>query len=220
MSKLGLGSCLIRRSSPQNCKTWGRRHLLWNRLLATTMTNGACKRDDRSIGVPTNEKVDKQKSAFRSIWRIWSLFSGWIDAFGVRNSHFSGGRIFKNAVRTFESANWRDWNCASAIFRWSLSSGGRKDRFDCVCKVLECDDIDEDPFLLNLDQLAFYQNGFAHHCFFFEYSFQSRLVQILFFLFSCRADLFVFNFFLFGFLVSFSISFLPDISTVFIIVQC
>ena len=51
--------------------------------------------------------------------------------FGVRNSHFSGGRIFKNAVRTFESANWRDWNCVSAIFRWSLLSGGRKDRFDC-----------------------------------------------------------------------------------------
>ena len=51
--------------------------------------------------------------------------------FGVRNSHFSGGRIFKNAVRTFESANWRDWNCVSAVFRWSLLSGGRKDRFDC-----------------------------------------------------------------------------------------
>ena len=30
-----------------------------------------------------------------------------------------------------------------------------------VCKVLECDD--EDPFLLNFAQLAFFQNGFTHH---------------------------------------------------------
>ena len=52
--------------------------------------------------------------------------------FGVRNSHFSGGRIFKNALRTFESANSRDWNSVSSIFRWSLLSGGRKDRFDCM----------------------------------------------------------------------------------------
>ena len=51
---------------------------------------------------------------------------------GVRNSHFSGGRNFKNALRTFESANWRDWNCVSSISRWSLLSGGRKDRFDCT----------------------------------------------------------------------------------------
>ena len=51
--------------------------------------------------------------------------------FGVRNSLFSGGRIFKNSVCTFESASRRDWNCVSAIFRWSLLSGGRKDRFDC-----------------------------------------------------------------------------------------
>ena len=56
--------------------------------------------------------------------------------FGVRNSHFSGGRIFKNAVRTVESANWRDWNCVSAVFRWSLLSGGRKDRFDCISRPL------------------------------------------------------------------------------------
>ena len=55
--------------------------------------------------------------------------------FGVRNSHFSGGRIFKNALRTFESVNSRNWNCVSAIFRWSLLSGGRKDRFDCT-KIL------------------------------------------------------------------------------------
>ena len=46
---------------------------------------------------------------------------------GVRNSHFSGGRNFKNAPYTFESTNWRDWNCVSSIFRWSLLSGGRKD---------------------------------------------------------------------------------------------
>ena len=52
--------------------------------------------------------------------------------FGVRNSHFSGGRNFKNALRAFESVNSRDWNCVSAIFRWSLLSGGRKDRFDCI----------------------------------------------------------------------------------------
>ena len=51
---------------------------------------------------------------------------------GVRNSHFSGGRNFKNALRTFESANWRDWNCVSSISRRSLLSGGRKDRFDCT----------------------------------------------------------------------------------------
>ena len=50
---------------------------------------------------------------------------------GVHNSYFSGGRIFKNAVHTFESANWREWFCVSAIFRWSVLSGGRKDRFDC-----------------------------------------------------------------------------------------
>ena len=56
--------------------------------------------------------------------------------FGVRSSHFSGGRIFKNALRTFESANSRDWNCVSAIFRWSLLSGGRKDRFDSTWKNL------------------------------------------------------------------------------------
>ena len=49
---------------------------------------------------------------------------------GVRNSHFSGGRNIKNALRTFESTNWRDWNCVSSIFRWSLLSGGHKDRFD------------------------------------------------------------------------------------------
>ena len=29
--------------------------------------SGACKRDDRSFGVPMKEKLDKQKSAFRSI---------------------------------------------------------------------------------------------------------------------------------------------------------
>ena len=46
------------------------------------MTSGACKRDDRSFGVPTKEKLDKQKSAFRSIWCMSSLFSGWIDALG------------------------------------------------------------------------------------------------------------------------------------------
>ena len=51
-------------------------------VLATTMTSGACKRDDRSFAVPTKEKLDKLKSAFRSIWRMWSLFSGWIDALG------------------------------------------------------------------------------------------------------------------------------------------
>ena len=52
--------------------------------------------------------------------------------FGVRNSHFSGGRIFKNALRKFESVNSWDWNCVSAIFRWSLLSGGRTDRLDCT----------------------------------------------------------------------------------------
>ena len=29
--------------------------------------DGACKRDDRSFGVPPKEKLDKQESAFRSI---------------------------------------------------------------------------------------------------------------------------------------------------------
>ena len=50
--------------------------------MATTMTSGACKCDDRSFGVPTKEKLDELKRAFRSIWRMWSLFSGWIDALG------------------------------------------------------------------------------------------------------------------------------------------
>ena len=36
-------------------------------VMATTMTSGACKRDDRSFGVPTKEKLDELKGAFRSI---------------------------------------------------------------------------------------------------------------------------------------------------------
>ena len=49
---------------------------------ATTLLNGACKRDDRSFGVPAKEKLHNQKSVFRSILRMWSLFAGWIDALG------------------------------------------------------------------------------------------------------------------------------------------
>ena len=80
-------------------------------------------------------KLGNQKSVFRCnltpVVAFCRLNWRFGPTFGVRNSHFSGGRIFKNALRTFESANWRDWNCVSAIFRWSLLSGGRKDRFDC-----------------------------------------------------------------------------------------
>ena len=36
-------------------------------VMATTMTSGACKRGDRSFGVPTKEKLDELKRAFRSI---------------------------------------------------------------------------------------------------------------------------------------------------------
>ena len=81
-------------------------------------------------------KLGNQKSVFRCnlthVVAFCRLNRRFGPTFGVRNSHFSGGRIFKNALRTFESANWRDWICVSAIFRWSLLSGGRKDRFDCI----------------------------------------------------------------------------------------
>ena len=50
----------------------------WQRPCA----RGACKCDDRSFGVPAKEKLDNQKSVFRSIWHMWSLFAGWIDALG------------------------------------------------------------------------------------------------------------------------------------------
>ena len=80
-------------------------------------------------------KVGRSKKCFSLNLTYVVAFPRLIRSFGptsgVRNSHFSGGRIFKNALRTFESASWRDWNCMSAIFRWSLLSGGRKDRFDC-----------------------------------------------------------------------------------------
>ena len=50
----------------------------WQRPCASR----ACKRDDRSSGVPAREKLDDWKSVFRSIWRMWSLFPGWIAALG------------------------------------------------------------------------------------------------------------------------------------------
>ena len=113
----------------------GSPHVYAGAYLATTMPSGACKRDDLSFGVHAKEKLDD--------WKVFSLNLTYVVAFhrlnrhfgltsSVRNSHFSGGRNFKNALRTFESANWRDWNCVSSIFRWSLLSGGRKGRFDCI----------------------------------------------------------------------------------------
>ena len=50
--------------------------------MATALPNGACKHDDRSFGAPAKEKLDNQKSVFRSILRMWSLFAGLIDALG------------------------------------------------------------------------------------------------------------------------------------------
>ena len=46
------------------------------------MPSRACKREDRLSGVPARETLDDRKSVFRSIWRIWSLFPGWIEALG------------------------------------------------------------------------------------------------------------------------------------------
>ena len=47
------------------------------------MPSGTCKRDDRSFWVPVKEKLDDQKRVFHSIWRMWSLFAGWITALGL-----------------------------------------------------------------------------------------------------------------------------------------
>ena len=93
------------------------------------------QRDRRSFEVPAKESRTVENClslnltcevAFRRLNQPFGPTSG------VCISHFSGGRIFKNALCTFESTNWRDWNCVSAIFRWSLLSGGRKERFDCI----------------------------------------------------------------------------------------
>ena len=71
------------------------------------MTSGSLQTRWSLVRSAYEGKVRQTKSAFRSIWRMWSLFSGlnrrFGPTFGVHNSHFSGGRIFKNAVRTFES---------------------------------------------------------------------------------------------------------------------
>ena len=100
--------------------------------LATPL-RGSCKRDDRSFGRPAKEKLDDWKSVFRSIWRVWSLFAGWINALGWppdRCPQFT----FLTVVgfsRTHSVHHLNPhWNCVSAIFRWSLLSGGHRDRFD------------------------------------------------------------------------------------------
>ena len=81
-------------------------------MQATALPNGACKHDDRSFGVPTKEKLDNQKKCFSLNFTYVVAFCRLDRRFGptfsVRNSHFSGGRIFKNALRTFESVNSRD----------------------------------------------------------------------------------------------------------------
>ena len=132
-----------------------------SKIFNTEFYTCPCQRHQRSV-VPTctrgrnwqrpcqtelvNMMIARLECLRRKSWTIEKYFSlnlTYVVAFhrlnrhfgptsGVRNSHFSGGRNFKNALRTFESANWRDWNCVSSIFRWSLLSGGCKDRFDCT----------------------------------------------------------------------------------------
>ena len=96
------------RTSPQLCTHTPLRALLlsvtgWSFVYAalqgmvcweertTTVQSGACKRDGRSIGVAVEKMLDDQKSSFRSIWCLWSLFSRL--TFGVHNSQFSDGPI-------------------------------------------------------------------------------------------------------------------------------
>ena len=74
------------------------------------MPSRARKCDDRSFGDPAKEKLDDQKKKCFSLNLMYVVtFRRFNHRFGptsgVRNSHFSGGRIFKNALRTFESAN-------------------------------------------------------------------------------------------------------------------
>ena len=96
--------------------------------------------DACSIKVAGKEKFDDRRFSLILMFVVAFLRLNWRygPTSSVRNSHFSGGCIFKNVLRTFESAIWRDWNWVSAVFRWSLSSGGRKDRFNSIflCVVL------------------------------------------------------------------------------------
>ena len=89
------------------------------------MTSGACKRDDRSFGVPTKEKWDKLKGAFRSIWRMWSLFSGWIDALG---------RPLVSAIRISQVVAFSRTLSVhlNPRIEGTETVCGRKDRFDCT----------------------------------------------------------------------------------------
>ena len=73
------------------------------------------------------------------------------------------------------------------------------------------------PFLLNWH--SFRMDMLIIDFYFFEYSFQSELVQFPFY-FYLRVEQICSYFFLFVLLVSFLFFFLPDMSTLFIIVQC
>ena len=88
------------------------------------MPSRACKRDDRSVRSACEGNVGRSKKCFSlnltCLVAFPRLNRSFGPTYGVRNSHFSGGRIFKNTLRTFESERLERTENACPQF-----SGGR-----------------------------------------------------------------------------------------------